>query len=84
MMKTQSIFDAETQYRQKQIDNDKPGCRTQPLENSIYAGFTLLEYHSFDLKPTGKRSIFTHPSRVKNALAFLHGVFTNLFGARWF
>lgn len=84
-MKTQSIFDAETQYRQKQFDNDMPGCRTQPLENSIYAGFTLLvKSYSFDLKPTGKRSIFTRPSRVKNPLAFLHGVFTNLFGERWF
>jgi len=42
MMKTLSIFDAETQFRRKQIDNDMRGCRTQPLENSIYAGFTLL------------------------------------------
>ena len=35
-----------------------------------------------DSDPTGKRSIFTRLSRVKNALAFLHGVFTNLFGRR--
>ena len=37
----------------------------------------------FNQNPTSRRSIFTRPSRVKNALAFLHRVFTNIFALVW-
>lgn len=42
-------------------------------------GLPCWSGYFFDQNPTGKRSIFTRPLRVKNALAFLHRVFTNLF-----
>src|SRR5262249_32173268 len=42
-------------------------------------GLRCCSEYSFDQTSTGRESIFTPPSRVKNALAFLHKVFTNLF-----
>ena len=78
-IKPQSNFYAETQYRQKQIDNDIPAVESSLWRIRLMQGSRCWSENTFDQNPTGKRSIFTRPLRVKKPLAFLHSVFFEYF-----
>jgi hypothetical protein len=81
-IKTQSNYCFRNPDRQNQIMMTYLAAESSLWRIRFMQGSCCWSENKLDQNPTGKRSIFTRPLRVKKALAFLHSVFSKSFQAR--